>query len=835
MLVKTLSRVSLILFLATSLLFGADVKVSVGNEDIIDTLEHKKLKYIKRIPNQKCLTYIEYDNSKLDENGKPYKFILDDFNYKTGLTKYLVYQIDSFNKINQNKPIDSIKFVNGACAKDVNIDLNSNNQKAQFDKKLVELGYHDMIAQFKDIRDVDNPNNKFNQELKALDNKYLKKGAEYTDTGNKKFLTTSSYLLACLTFNEDIINIKKSIQLNKIVLQDGYTIYPNNIVSQVEEIEVPGDNSLFSFGKKYTKVTLEKLGAVSEYLSENVILFVFKFRVDIDPLLLKLKTILLLVFIPSSLMLLMLTKVTKKIGKISDFEDVGEKVIIALVLFSLFYFTGDGHKVKNQYGEEKSLHLNTYQHLSTSLLFDSMMNYANEGSNIFSKNYINFKRTSAGFNTDEEVQALIKESLELQRIREALIGTPKGGGSNLLKECQRMYDTSKIRARFRLDNITYPGRVQFDEYLKGSHGTSIAQYYNSGFNETTNIPYLSIPLCNQFERELREVNKQIDINTSKLSITKEALLKNEEQKQLLKIAEVQYKSSAELGVISIPQIAVTNIVTDNLDLFNTSRNNEELLTYMKEENKKSELDDSVLFNWLFENLAYMVIPGASVIQDVASSSIGTFIKTSFKGFGFLLKTIISQSGEIAGTVIAILTMKALVEYFPIVALSMASLMVITWYFISVFVYSLASPFMIVHAISTQQTESIKNYVIKGVALAFKPILILVSIVIAILAVYLINDLSIMMFEGNFSILIDTVKSKANNDFITFTDYLLVFFKGLVMVGSSIVAVLSAFYLVFNGAEILLGFIGFKDAGIDIKEAVGNSVESKTNTYNTPGV
>ena len=832
---KSLYRVLLLVYIFVSSLLATDVQVSVGGEKVIDKLETKKLKYINKIPNDRCLTYIEASNTKKDSYGKPYKFILDDFNYKTGFTKYLVYKVDTFNKINQNKPIDSIEFVNDACAKDVAIDLNSQTDKEFFDKKLIEQGYSDIITQFKDIRDVDNPNSKFNQDLHTLEEKYLKKGAEFTATGNKKFLTTSSYLLACLTFNEDVINIKKSLELNKIVLQDGYTIYPNNITTETKKILKVESNSLFSFATKYKEVTLESLGSVSEFLSENVLLFIFRFRADIDPLLLKIKTILLLMFVPATGILLMLTKTTKKIGKIGDFDDAGEKLIMALLLLVFFFFTGEGHKVKNQYGEEKSLHLNTFQNLSTTLLFANMMDIANEGSNIFSKNYINFKRTSAGFNTDEEVQAIIKENLELHTIREALIGTPKGGGGNLMQECQNMYNTAKIQDRFNLQNVSFPGRIQFNEYLGNTSATSISQFYNNGFNEETNIPYLSIPLCNQFERELREVNKQIDINITKLNITKEALSKNEEQEQLLKIAEVQYKSSAELGVIGIPQVAVTNIVTDNLGLFNTNRNNEELLNYVKEENKKSNLDDSVLFNWVFENLAYMVIPGASTIQDVSSSSIGTFIKTAFKGFGFVLRGIVNQSSEIAGTVIAIHTMKVIIEYFPVVALSMASLMVITWYFISVFIYSLASPFMIVHAISTQQTESIKSYITKGIALAFKPMLILISIVIAILAVYLINDLSIMMFEGNFSLLVDIIKSKANTDYITFSDYIIIFLKGLVMVGSSIIGVLSAFYLVFNGAEILLGFIGIREIGIDVKEAVGNSVESKTSKFNTPGV
>lgn len=833
MLIKFFFKITFLAMVPINLLLAIDIDVSVGGNAVISTLEKKEIKYIKTIPNDKCLTYIENSNIKKDEHGNPFVFILDNFNYKSGLTNYLVYKVDSFGKINQNTPIDSIKFVNNACAEDVLIDLNMNDDKATFDAGLIKYGYGDIIEKFKNIRDTNSPSSKFNKDLKALEKKYLSKGAEHTSTGDKEFLTTSSYLLACLTFNEDIINIKKSLELNKIVLQDEYTIYPNNVNTVVKYKRI-STSAPYVFGDNYKKVMLQELTSVSEYLSENVILFIFKFRADIDPLFQKIKTILLLIFVPATGILLMLTKATKKIGKINDFEDVGEKVIMALLMFVLFYFAGEGHKVKNLYGEEKSIHLNNYQNLSTSLMFHNMMSIANEGSNIFSKNYINFKRTSAGFNTQAEVQATIKENLELNTIREALIGTPKGGGENLIKECQKMYNTSKIQDRFNLESISFPGRIQFEKYINSNQANNISQYYNEGFNEKDNIPYLSIPLCNQFERELRETNKLIEINNHKLKVTVEALSNNKEQEQLLKIADIQYKSSSELGIISIPQIAVTNIVTDNLGLFNTTRNNDKLLSYMKESSEKSGLDDGGVLNFIFENLPYMVIPGATAVQETISSSIKGFgaILTEFiKGWGYVVKKILKYSSDLAGTVITIIIMKFMVDYFPVVALSMASLMVISWYFISVFVYSLASPFMIVYAISTQQTDSIKSYIIKGVVLAFKPLLIVISIAIALLAVYLINDLSIMMFEGNFTLLIDVVKTDTSG---TLIDYLLMFFKGLVMLGASMVGVLSAFYFVWSGAEILLGFIGFKETGVDVKEAVGASIEGKTSKFNTPG-
>ena len=793
------------------------------------TLDEKKMKYIKDIPTQFCEPFVRDDNKQIDENGLPYKFILDDFNYKTGYIKFIVYKQDGWGRIDLNKKLDTIAYTNKACVDEVRVDIDNVEDKTVFDAQLEAYGYTEKMAEFRKIRDTNDATDEFNLKLKQLEKRYLNKGNEFTTTGDKKFLTTSSYLLACLTFNEDIINIKKSLELNKIVLQDEYTIYPNKTV--IENEEVFQSNHLSSVGssvRNYRTIATQKLTSISQYLSDNVILFVFKFRADMDPLLLKIKTTLFFTFLPLSVGLLGLTKITKKVGDVTDFDDVWEKVAMIAVLFVGFYVTGDGHKVQNKFGEEKAIHLNHYQDWANNI-FSKSMEFADESSNIFAKSYIDFKRKSAGFSTDAEIQSIIIDSIELSRVKDALY-TGENSGVNLTEECAKTYNLELIKAMFDLKSTSYPNSIQYERFKKTQMG-NVTQFLNSNYNEYTNIPKFTPPLCNKFERRVLEINKQLEINKNKLDASKQAVANKDEQNQLLKIATVQYRTSAELGVISIPQTAVTNIVTDNLNMFGGSRDNQAVYKEMERQTKEDNLDKGVALNIIFENLAYMMLPGASTAQELFSldskSSITSSIFTGYIGNAIVF------ASELGATALTIWIMQNMVDYFPVIALSMASLMVISWYFISAFTYFLVSPFIIVYAMSSQQTEIIKNFVIRGIALAFKPILIVFSIVIAITAVYLINDLSIIMFEGNFNLLIDTVKSSENSSILTLIDYLLMFFKGIVMVGSSVVGVLSAFYLVFNGAEMILGMFGFKETGIDIKEIVGSSVENKTSKFNTP--
>ena len=96
--------------LATVASSDADTYTIKANRTTIESKEdvEKTQKYINKIPNDKCKVYIEDDNIKKDVNGKEYRFILDNFNYKTGYTKYNVYRQNSFGDIDQDKPLDTI-------------------------------------------------------------------------------------------------------------------------------------------------------------------------------------------------------------------------------------------------------------------------------------------------------------------------------------------------------------------------------------------------------------------------------------------------------------------------------------------------------------------------------------------------------------------------------------------------------------------------------------------------------------------------------------------------------------------------------------------------------
>ncbi len=784
-----------------------------------EPIQENLKKYLTGVPTTQCITNIPLNTEnfvkKSSDGADLFYLVLAGADLSTGRLTYDVYSAtDKYSegaKIEQSlsEPVDTISFTNPSCNY-------SKIDSSELQSMIQENGLSNYAQK------TNERNNQLNTELKELENKYLGKNAEFNQTGDKKYLTTASYLLACFSFNESIIDIKQSLQLNKVTLKPGYTIHPNNQVERVEDTEVAkGFASVASSIKKKVETTYNEviLESISDFLSDNVILFLFDFRSNWNDIILEMKTFLFLTFIPFSVGFLSLSKITKKISKIHNFDDIAEKGVMVVVLLFMFYFTnGTANKVELANGEEKNINLSNFQKYSSNF-FAKSMEYADKSANVFSKSYINFKRKSAGYLTDQEIVNILEDSASAEK--------QKGKINLFLDVCYDQWNRDEVRNRFNIkpkkEILSFPNQQQYSNFINGSrNANNIQQFLNEGIT----YPMISLTGCYNLEREKAELTKNIENNKKTLDSIKDTQEEQADREQIKKIAKVQYYSTAEQGFLTIPQVAVTNIVTDNLNMFGADPDK----TKLKEETSKIKEetgveDSSSLSKNTFGALAYMMVPGANSIKEFVSDAGSDFFE-KIPYFGKLV-------GSLVGTSVAVGIMKYIVLYLPVVALSMASLMVIGWYFISVFIYFLVSPFIIVYALSQQQTDTIKDFLIRGVALAFKPILIILSVVVAVMAVDLFKDLSIILFETNFTLLINIIDENSNP--FSLLGLFFVFLRGVVEVGTSIVATVSAFYLVFNGAEMILGMFGFKQSGIDVKEVVGGAVEGKTSKYNNPGV
>jgi hypothetical protein len=372
------------------------------------------------------------------------------------------------------------------------------------------------------------------------------------------------------------------------------------------------------------------------------------------------------------------------------------------------------------------------------------------------------------------------------------------------------------------------------------------------------------------------------------------------------IAKMHLKNTQEMGFLNASMIASTEVFLDNADIFDTTELKEaewEKSVALESQGVSSETGQKINgvangknptiipplqlyysgMHWLTYNMAYMMIPPATSIKenlseaiiggyvffkDLMQDTVATALAPETFGLSFIASKIINMLGDdepspmlralasFLALIITILIMRYFLSYLPLVAINMAFFWAIGFYYISVEIFYLISPFIAIYALSTNQIEVIKSFLQRFLALSFKPVLIVVSVVIAIFANELIKSIGRYIthktFDTYFTI---TAFDRSVGDYkhdestttlskladytshaidvsMQFTDYGLVFFKGMLNVGTQVLATLIVFYLVFYGATMILNMFGMKDSGIDAQDSVGQTMEGRTSRYNT---
>ncbi|WP_300791759.1 hypothetical protein, partial [Helicobacter sp. UBA3407] len=179
---------------------------------------------------------------------------------------------------------------------------------------------------------------------------------------------------------------------------------------------------------------------------------------------------------------------------------------------------------------------------------------------------------------------------------------------------------------------------------------------------------------------------------------------------------------------------------------------------------ESKINDSLL-GGLAGKLVWMMLPGASAIKDFVkenytalSATIGAAIGSAAPGvgsilggaLGWLVGQISSIVGTIGGYVIAIMLMEWTFEKIPLLVCTTASIIVFVSYLVSLCKYFYISPFVVAFALATKRMNKIVDFLVSGIAIFFKPILIVLFIYLALFVHTLIDEIFIFMSVEQFS-------------------------------------------------------------------------------------
>jgi hypothetical protein len=763
----------------------------------------------------------------------------------------------------------------------------------------------------------------------------------YTNTGTRKFLRASEYLIAGLTADSEIVNIDDTITKNRLVLNSNYTIYPNLTTSapdktMIQEVantlggiygavmsyfanepEKVVENSMSSADKA------KELISLSENLFSSIIAFVLNWLAESNQLIMELNSSAFFMILPLTGVLYGSSKLTKIFSKVSDNDDVYEKFLVMVGIVAIFYVNNLEIETK----DDKKISQTNFQVWSRPVLYQGVW-FADRLTDSFATAYLKYKMKDAGILFESDYAKVKDEVARLEKEQNLIVGT-----NQYLEHCYKVYDTETLKNTVSpligLGTVFPPlgaltkhrksivnGGFDINQGVSNLDETS---FIRQEYRRSQNVPTLDF--CYNLERRYLENKKVLESNKAILTRYDDAKAQSKDKKAIELIAKLHYKNTAEMGFINASSIASTQVLVDNLHLFqnvsDVKLQTEKTIKAEQIANAKvygTEIDGVAIgsdptllspspinldiiydgLHWISYNGAYMIIPPSSTIKnDIVQPFLQTIVdatigkaKNMLKGAitaitggtgGFVAQMVDSltsnkENGVIMSTIIAVLStvitigiMKYFISYIPLVAISVGSYMAIAFYYLSVEIFYLVAPFMAIYALTANQFEVVKNFVIRFLGLAFKPVLIVVSIVLAVIAYELLDSIgkyiahktfdtffTITAFDrntinyssyANASGLYDYAKTTIENTtsiassvvggILDFNDYGLNFFKGLLVVSIDVVKVLVSFYLVFYGATMILNIFGIKESGIDAQDTVGANVEGKSSRYNAP--
>ncbi|MDD2653011.1 MAG: hypothetical protein PHX44_08180 [Sulfurimonas sp.] len=706
--------------------------------------------------------------------------------------------------------------------------------KVQLANPLLMEKMQDNLKKIKDSAIVPKSQNNGVDRYKSIEN--IRENYISNYTNGSGYLNLPSFLIAGLTLDNKVIDLASTVSTNTIKLQNGYSLYPNSYINF--DVENDSHNlfmsvvyrigndlaGLVGIDAKFGAATYEKLAeeevtifSSTKEMLTNIIIFIIQFLERYNPTMLEIKTFLLFTVVPITTLFLVTSKATKKLSKIQDRDDILERAVVAGVALFCFYFTTNTVKIDDESGINQVNYQSWYRGIlrSGSGFADSVGEAALDA-------FILYKTRDVGVVGEDTKRDLVIQKKMLESENEFLATSLKNG-------CFDVYNMEEVRNQTNLHtnlNLPFPP----NESITRSDGLA-QNWYSENFVKNGN-PSIAISGCAALYKKEKENKEQLKELDKKMWEVADATNDKVINEQMEHLAKMQYRNFGELGWIAAPMIATTDAVMRQLDSINnqTEKLNREEIARDRElagatpesnANIPSSLDDDLL-----KNVPYVLIPGFSSIKNEIS---GFFQKIPSLPDSGLFKNF-AKFQSLGLDIVAYFWTLSIVKFgvamLPFVMLLTASLLVIGFWAISVLLYYMVTPFLVAFALAANQTELIKKFLKTGVILAFKPLMLVVSIVIAIFAVEFLGNLNNLLIDWNF----DNVKflfTKIDTDLM----YLMIL-KELLHIVNSIVIAFLAFYLVFNGSDMILNLIGLKDVSVDVQGSVGDKIDSKSAKYST---
>ena len=676
--------------------------------------------------------------------------------------------------------------------------------------------------------------------LTSLESRYK---SYFTTTAGASYLSLPKYMVAGLMADDDIINIPTSITTNEVTLKSGYTVFPN-----ISGATNYGDEALIS----RTKDALS-----------NSVTFVINFLSKSNNILMSFQVALFMFTVAMSLGLLLTQKGTKKASQIQDHEDFAEKILFGVVSILVFFLPLN--KIATPTGD---ISQNGYQQLIRPLIYLGVET-ADKLAETATSSVLRYKFDAVGLGAEQDLQNL--QNLLFAELKK------KAYNDSMAIKCSQVYNTAELKTYTKLlaTNLSYPPSEEIFTKGFGSDEKRAVTFYTKKYMTSESLVTSSdvpaVSFCSKVERDILQSKSFINNLTQKIANYQTAV-SSEMDKKIKIMTDMTYRNVSELGFVSIVNLGTTLMAFDNFSLLGQNKNVQENYESTMEDYRdatgyeiqgfaKPSEDEGITAilnsatNEVLTNAPYYIFtPFGSTLQSYVNSvfnpvkekvkenaQLGNILLNWIPVVGdtlgqatqFAISKGASFAIDTANGMLTIYLLKEIINILPLVAIISSGFLVIAFYFLSISILYIVIPFASIFAFSTGNLEIIKNLVKQTFILAVKPVLIVVSVLMALLVADLIISLNKVVITSMFEPLFALTINASNTSTSIFSSVqnfgfggIFLFLKSTMLLASNFVTIFVCFYLVFNGANIILDILGMKDGGFDVGGIIGDKVEGK---------
>lgn len=631
---------------------------------------------------------------------------------------------------------------------DLNLDLKfSANQTNATCRKEVRKGLETEATSFKSL---------LNQNKDFLESKIT-----YTEKSDS--LTMSHFLSSLVTLNPNIIDREQTKNLGHLTLKDGLDFVSLEKINRSQNLgntlEDFADSVLEKFGRDMNRQEpasiigkeYQKTSAVDGFNKNNMAYFSDLFM-NMEKVYQHLQILLFVVvggFYISSIGANKLQVYLENRGESASNQPYLHKFYIPLLMVGTFFMpipeaNGTAHSTMVQ---------NTIRYFTA-----ESTKIADMASAIGGKTYMDKIYKSIGGINYAGVVSLLNQKYEKQYIA---------------TEGEKIYQNTCAK------RYTKPYSAQKESYfttLTEEEKEKFKEVYRQDFNQVAGKEQdISLEACIFLEVEILKAKNDLDRVQTQLNGIKKFNSNDNIKNQINRLDSYFNTRENQLGWInslitpSSAILAQTFVFADNqvinYDVKEATEKNQKNVEEFSEKGytqgkSKGKINDSMLGS-LAGQLVWMMLPGASAIKDFVkenikelSAAIGFSIGSPIPGVGSIVGGIL---GWVVGAItsstayaFSILLMEWTFEKVPLLVCTTASIIVFVSYLVSLCKYFYISPFVVAFAMATKRMNKIVDFLVSGIAIFFKPILIVLFIYLALFVHTLIDEIFIFMSVEQFS-------------------------------------------------------------------------------------